>query len=43
MRNLLNESTVAWIHSGGVPNNIECVGDHNVDDSVVLLPKPPIF
>ena len=35
MRNLLNESTVVWIHSGGVLINVECVGDHDVDDSIV--------
>jgi len=35
MRNLVNESTVVRFHSGGVPINIECVGDHDVDDSIV--------
>ena len=37
MSNLLSESTLVRIHSGGVLINIKCVGDHEVDDSIVHL------
>jgi len=35
MSNLLSESIVVQIHSGGVPINIRCVRDHDVNDSIV--------
>jgi len=35
MSNKFNESTVVLIYSGGVLINIECMGDHDVDDSIV--------
>jgi hypothetical protein len=35
MSNQLIESIVIQTHSGGVLINIECVGDHDVNDNIV--------